>query len=80
MNSFNQISTLNIGKIYSEVKFKKEINYISLVINTDGAPITAFNSYSMWPVLATIVELDPNSRESFPKMLVLGKIFQIKYY
>ena len=80
LNSFNQMSKLNIGKIYSEVKLKIEINYISLVVNTDGAPITAFNSYSMWPVLATIVKLEPNSRESFPNMLVLGKIFQIKYY
>ncbi len=32
---------------------------VSLNLNTDGAPITNSRNYSIWPVLATILELDP---------------------
>lgn len=45
---------------------------ISLNINTDGAPLIKSRNYSMWPVLASIVELNQSSRESFKNIILLG--------
>ena len=63
---------LTIGRIYSSLQKTIEYNYISLNINTDGAPLTSANNYSMWPVLATVVELEQKPRESFSNVLFLG--------
>jgi hypothetical protein len=45
---------------------------VSLIINTDGAPVASSTNYSLWPMLATIVELTPASRGAFKNMLFLG--------
>jgi hypothetical protein len=45
---------------------------ISLNINSDGAPIVKAKHFAIWPVLATIVELDQSSREKFQNVLILG--------
>ena len=45
---------------------------ISLNINTDGAPLIKSRNFSMWPVLASIVELNQSSRESFKNVILLG--------
>ena len=45
---------------------------ISLIVNTDDAPVAHSGLYSMWPGLATIIELDQNCRDMFTNMLFLG--------
>jgi hypothetical protein len=45
---------------------------ISFNINTDGAPLIKSRNFSMWPVLASIVELNQSSRESFRNVILLG--------
>lgn len=72
LHSKDASNNLSIGKIHANIQMVDEINYISLMLNTDGAPITSLNSYSMWPVLATIAELEPGARESFSNMFCLG--------
>lgn len=47
-------------------------NVISLNINSDGAPLTKSTKHSIWPVLATIVELDDSSRDKFENVIFLG--------
>ncbi|CAF1126560.1 unnamed protein product, partial [Brachionus calyciflorus] len=76
-NNLNEISTKSVldlkeGSIYREEKNLSRNRFISLVLNTDGAPITNSRNYNMWPVLGTIVELDPQSRESFKNVVILG--------
>jgi len=62
------------GLIYKEAINKVPANKlcVSLHVNTDGAPITSSTNYSLWPMLATIIELEPLSRESFKNMIFLG--------
>ena len=45
---------------------------ISLNINTDGAPLVKSTRFAMWPISATIVELNQSSSESFPNVILLG--------
>lgn len=62
------------GKVYQEALIQKPINaeYISINLNTDGAPVTNSRNFSIWPLLGTIAELDQQSRENFNNMIVLG--------
>jgi hypothetical protein len=46
---------------------------ISLNLNSDGAPITNSKNFSMWPLMATILELDQSTREKFQNIIFLGK-------
>ncbi|CAF1068975.1 unnamed protein product [Brachionus calyciflorus] len=62
---------MNNGLIYKQMQNSKS-RAISLVLNTDGAPITNSKNYNMWPILGTIVELDQASRENFNNMVILG--------
>jgi hypothetical protein len=59
------------GSIYHDAK-RLNTNLISLNLNTDGARITNSKHYDMWPLIASIVELEPISRESFNNMIILG--------
>lgn len=71
------------GAIYQEaLKKKKKKLMISLNINSDGAPINHATNYCLWPIIATIVELEQSTRESFDNMIIIGKyIFQLfKFY
>jgi hypothetical protein len=70
----NQIIDLHDGIVYKNAKNNSSCRLISLLLNTDGAPITNSRQYSLWPVLATIVEFEPNSRENFNHMVVLGNL------
>jgi hypothetical protein len=45
---------------------------VSLNLNTDGAPIDSIGNYKIWPILGTVVELEPLQRESFKNMIFLG--------
>lgn len=63
------------GSIYKEAaKDKGNNSVIYLNINTDGAALFNSTKYNMWPVLATIVELDNVTREKFDNMIVLGNL------
>jgi hypothetical protein len=42
------------------------------LINTDGAPLVESRNFSIWPVLATVVELNQSSREKFTNIINLG--------
>jgi hypothetical protein len=53
---------------------------VSLNINTDGAPLATSVSLNLWPMLASILELEPMSRESFKNMIFLGKYTFLKAY
>jgi hypothetical protein len=70
-NAFN-------GSIYRNAsKKKKKKLLVSLNINSDGAPICHSNSLNMWPIIATIVELDPQSRDKFENLIFIGKLYLI---
>ena len=45
---------------------------ISFNLNTDGAAILNFRNLYMWPLLGTITELDPSSREKFENIVIFG--------
>ena len=52
------------GKIYQVTLsiFQKDKIFLSLNLNTDGAPIGKSNTFSLWPIFATITELKPSLR------------------
>lgn len=53
---------------------------VSLNLNTDGCPLIKSKNYSMWPLLATITELDPISRENFDNMIILGFYLVLTFF
>ncbi|CAF1002301.1 unnamed protein product [Brachionus calyciflorus] len=59
----NNLTDIRDGSNYQNVIKNTQDKYISLVLNTDGAPVSNSNKYTMWPFLGTIVELEPFSRE-----------------
>ncbi|CAF1047635.1 unnamed protein product, partial [Brachionus calyciflorus] len=68
----NSSTDINDGTIYRNALKKSNNFLISLILNTDGAPITNSKHYNMWPLFGTISELEPSSRESFKNMITLG--------
>jgi hypothetical protein len=60
------------GSVYKEACCSKKNLVVSLTINSDGAPLCNSTKHNIWPVLATIVELEDTSREKFENMIVLG--------
>ncbi|CAF0999680.1 unnamed protein product [Brachionus calyciflorus] len=64
------------GKIYKSSiasKFSSE-NVLSLVLNTDGCHLTKSNKYSLWPLLGSVLELRPSTREKFDNVIILGNL------
>ena len=62
------------GSIYSNLpknNSPRELT-ISLNINSDGAPLVKSRSFSLWPLLGTIVELNQSSREKFDNIIIFG--------
>ena len=47
---------------------------ISIILSSDGAPISKSQNISMWPLMGTILELNQSSREKFENIIFLGKI------
>lgn len=45
---------------------------VSLNLNSDGAPIDKVGKFTMWPVIASVVELEHATREQFKNMIILG--------
>lgn len=73
----NKIHKPQDGIIYKKylIEHNKEKNLIiSLAINGDGAPITSSKSYKIWPLIATVIELDQSSREKFENLIFLGRL------
>jgi hypothetical protein len=70
----NHLSDCIDGLIYKNnmKQYTQNEIIISLNLNTDGASLTNSQSFSIWPVIATIVELDPITRESFRNIIILG--------
>ena len=61
------------GSIYRDLpeNAQNELN-ISLNINTDGAPLVKSRHFQVWPVLASIIELNQSTREKFKCMPILA--------
>ncbi len=72
--SSNVLNSTPIGSLYYRKKVKDIENdtIVSLNINSDGAPITKYKSFSIWPVFGTIVELNDSSRERFENVILFG--------
>jgi hypothetical protein len=64
------------GQLYKEAlkEVPSDKLCVSLCINTDGSPLATSASFNLWPMLATILELEPMSRENFKNMIFLGKL------
>jgi hypothetical protein len=77
----NKIESPLDGSVYKEFLLKNKIKYdllISLNFNADGAPVTNSRGYSMWPILATITELEKSCREKFSNLIFLGFWLNLK--
>jgi hypothetical protein len=71
--SSNSLASCQDGAIYQD--YLKTTNYdlnISLCLNTDGAPVIVSKSFSLWPVMAKIVELPDKVSESFENLIFVG--------
>jgi len=73
LTDLNKIESPLNGSLYRNLPLdKKNELTISLNVNSDGAPILKSKNFSIWPVFATIVELNQSSREKFQNILLLG--------
>jgi hypothetical protein len=59
------------GKLISSLPPNKEL-YLSVDINSDGAPTIKSRQFSLWPVLGRLVELNQSSRDKFDNIIILG--------
>jgi hypothetical protein len=70
------------GDLYHN--FMKDLNQhqlcISLNINTDGAPITTSTNHTLWPMVASVLELEPRFRENFKNLIFLGNIKTLLFF
>lgn len=68
----NNISDIYDGRLYREFdggRLMKDPHALSLLMNTDGAPVFNSSKTSIWPVYYVINELPPDLRKKYP---VLG--------
>ncbi len=74
-----EINNAMDGVIYKKfLKNKEKSNLVvSFNINTDGAPLVKSRSYSLWPLIGTITELNASTRESFNNIVIFGKIIML---
>jgi hypothetical protein len=75
INTTDSRSTAIESEIYQDFLTKNTNNFdlvVSLNLNTDGAPITNSRGLTMWPVVATIVELNQTSRDKFNNLITIG--------
>lgn len=68
--SFNLYNSQADGFIYQKAIKEIKTPFISLNINTDGAPILTSYNLSIWPVMATITELGA-LKDSFKNIVVI---------
>lgn len=50
------------GKIYKQSKQDIGSDSISLLVNSDGAPVFKSSKYSVWPLTCAVAELPPKTR------------------
>ena len=70
-----EINNAMDGRVYKKYLEKKQNSnlVLSFNLNTDGAPLVKSRTYSLWPLIGTITELNISSRESFKNMVIFGK-------
>lgn len=68
------------GSIYKNY-LKENSNHIpiSLVLNGDGAPLTNSKNFKLWPLTATVLELNQSSREKFENIIYLGILICVSF-
>ena len=71
-SSFINSSSIDGSYYRNELKKISNDTIISLNLNSDGAPLTNYKSFSIWPVIGTIIELNHSSREKFENIIVFG--------
>ena len=74
-NTSGIINNAMDGSIYQDFingQSNKSCLTISLNINSDGAPLVNSKNISMWPLMASIIELNATSRQSFSNLIYLG--------
>jgi len=71
-NKISELLSALDGDIYSGIKIKNDETLISVNINTDGAPCIKSRSFSLWPMLSSVVELNPSCRDKFENIIIHG--------
>jgi hypothetical protein len=59
------------GSIYQRLKSENQ-RQLSIMLHTDGAPVTEINGKSLWPVQATILEIPPPVRDHTNAVMVFA--------
>ena len=59
------------GSIYKRLQIKNK-RQITILLHTDGAPVTKIGGKSLWPVQATILEIPPPVRDHINSVMVFG--------
>lgn len=64
------------GNVYETISSKTSIKQsqyqITVMLHTDGAPITKFNGKSLWPIQATLCEIPPPLRDHKKATMIFG--------
>lgn len=77
-NNSNTISDITDGMLYKNLKsfgIRSNVHRLTLTLNTDGVQVLKSKSKSLWPVQATINELDPSERFLTKNIVLLGLWF-----
>lgn len=65
------------GSIYKCLRIKNQ-KQLTILLHTDGAPVTKISGKSLWPIQATILEIPPPIRDHISAVMVfsawLGKV------
>ncbi len=69
-NKISELLSALDGDIYSGIKIKNDETLISVNINTDGAPWIKSRSFSIWPMLSSVVELNPSCRDKYENKII----------
>jgi hypothetical protein len=59
------------GSIYKRLRIQNQ-NQLTILLHTDGAPVTKVGGKSLWPVQATILEVPPPVRDHGSAVMVLA--------
>lgn len=64
------------GNVYrtmaTSTSIKPDQNQVTIMLHTDGAPVTKFHSKSLWPIQGTFCEIPPPIRDHQKAVLMLG--------
>jgi hypothetical protein len=59
------------GSVYKRLQTKNQ-KQLTILLHTDGAPVTKIGGKSLWPVQATILEIPPPVRDHISAVMVLA--------